>query len=123
MNHTLRNGFIGVFSLVVVALSVGAASAYDVIEVPHGGKIEGTVELKGAIPEPKGFNLITFPDPAYCGRISNGRGWRLLHDFVVGPQAGTERRDCILGGRRGWKTIRAIRPPDRSAGLPSSPPS
>ena len=47
------------------------ASAYDVTDVQHGGTIEGTITLDGAVPEPKGFNLITFPDPAYCGRISN----------------------------------------------------
>jgi len=70
------------------------ASAYDVIDVQHGGTIEGTISLDGAVPGPKGFNLITFPDPAYCGRISNGRGWRLLHDFVVGPKH--ELKDAIV---------------------------
>ena len=70
------------------------ASAYEVMEVPHGGTIEGTIRLDGVVPEPKGFNLITFPDPVYCGRISNGRGWRLLHDFLVGPN--NELKDAIV---------------------------
>jgi len=80
--------------VVAVLFSTSAAFSYDVIDVQHGGVVAGTVTLEGAVPEPKGFNLITFPDPQYCGRISNGRGWRLLHDFVVGPNAGL--RDAIV---------------------------
>jgi hypothetical protein len=72
--------------------------AYDVVEVRHGGTIEGTIRLDGAVPEPKGFNLITFPDPVYCGRISNGRGWRLLRDFVVNQQGGLKDALVLLEG-------------------------
>lgn len=73
-------------------------NAYEVIAVPHGGTIEGTVTLDGPVPEPKAFSLITFPDPVYCGRISNGRGWRLLHDFVVGHQGGLKDAIVLLEG-------------------------
>jgi len=71
--------------VVVWLLAVGSplALAYDVIDVETGGTISGTVTLKGAAPPPKAYNLITFPDPEYCGRISDGKGWRLLKDFVV----------------------------------------
>lgn len=72
--------------------------AYDVIDIEHGGTIEGTVTLDGRVPEPKGFNLITFPDPQYCGRISNGRGWRLLYDFVVNEQGGLKDAIVLLEG-------------------------
>jgi hypothetical protein len=81
-----------------LSMTAGPALSYDVIDVEHGGTIEGTVTLDGAVPEPKGFNLITFPDPQYCGRISNGRGWRLLHDFVVGPQGGLKDAIVLLEG-------------------------
>lgn len=64
------------------------AVAYDVIDVKDGGAITGVVTLKGQIPAPKAFNLVTFPDPEYCGRISNGNGWRLLHDFRVDEHGG-----------------------------------
>lgn len=77
---------------------ISSGSAYDVIDVQQGGAIEGTVTLEGAVPEPKGFNLITFPDPAYCGRISNGRGWRLLYDFIVGPHGGLKDAIVLLEG-------------------------
>jgi hypothetical protein len=88
----------GVLSLVVALLPAGVATAYQVIEVQQGGTLEGTVTLTGDVPEPKGFNLITFPDPAYCGRISNGRGWRLLYDFVVGPLGGLKDAIVLLEG-------------------------
>lgn len=90
------------FSLGIGALiglmGIAPGYAYEAIEVEHGGSIEGTITLEGSVPEPKGFNLITFPDPAYCGRISNGRGWRLLHDFVVDHQGGLKDAIVLLEG-------------------------
>ncbi len=94
--------YLFIFSAALVSAAVlssaAPASAYEVIPVQHGGTIEGTVTLDGPVPEPKGFNLITFPDPAYCGRISNGRGWRLLHDFVVSRQGGLKNAIVLLEG-------------------------
>jgi hypothetical protein len=74
------------------------AQTYEVIDVRHGGTVEGTVTLRGVVPEPKAFNLITFPDPAYCGRISNGRGWRLLRDFAVDSNGGLKDAIVLLEG-------------------------
>lgn len=31
------------------------------------------------------FNLVTIPDAVYCGRISTGTGWRIVEDFIIGP--------------------------------------
>ncbi len=84
--------------LLAFVLGAVPAHSYDVTEVVHGGTIEGTITLEGSVPEPKAFNLITFPDPAYCGRISNGRGWRLLYDFVVGHQGGLKDAIVLLEG-------------------------
>ena len=84
--------------ILALLLGLGSVYSYDVIEVEHGGTIEGTISLDGVVPEPKGFNLITFPDPMYCGRISNGRGWRLLHDFVVSRQGGLKDAIVFLQG-------------------------
>lgn len=84
--------------ILTLLLGLGSVYSYDVIEVEHGGTIEGTITLDGVVPEPKGFNLITFPDPMYCGRISNGRGWRLLHDFVVSRQGGLKDAIVLLEG-------------------------
>lgn len=59
---------------------------YEVKEIARGGTVQGTVTLSGAVPDPKAYNLVIFPDPEYCGRISNGNGWRLLRDFLVNEQ-------------------------------------
>ena len=72
---------LGLLSLLSAA-AIAPVSAYEVVEVEHGGTITGTVTLQGQpMPTSQGFNLVTFPDPEYCGRISNGSGWRLLYDF------------------------------------------
>ncbi len=76
---------LGVTSLMLLCL-VSPGLAYEVIEVEDGGTLTGTVKLDGPVPPPKAFNLVVFPDPEYCGRISDGEGWRLLKDFTVGPE-------------------------------------
>ncbi|MCE3222080.1 MAG: uncharacterized protein K0S58_260 [Nitrospira sp.] len=70
---------------VVCALGVcwSPSWAYDEIAVTDGGSITGTVTMTGGKPTPKGYNLITFPDPVYCGRISTGTGWRILDEFSM----------------------------------------
>jgi hypothetical protein len=97
MSGTSRFVVLG-FGVLALLLGNLHAYSYDVVEVTHGGTIEGTITLDGSVPEPKGFNLITFPDPAYCGRISNGRGWRLLHDFAVAHQGGLKDAIVLLEG-------------------------
>lgn len=98
MNAAIMKQFLGFTLVVALTSSADQVLSYDVIDVQHGGVIEGTVTLDGPVPEPKGFNLITFPDPQYCGRISNGRGWRLLHDFVVGSTGGLKDAIVLLEG-------------------------
>ncbi|MFO0698327.1 MAG: carboxypeptidase regulatory-like domain-containing protein [Nitrospira sp.] len=83
---------------VVTALTLSPgwtpAWSYEEVSVTRGGAIAGRVTLKGAIPPAKAFNLVTFPDAVYCGRISTGTGWRLLKDVVPGPRGGL--RDVIV---------------------------
>jgi hypothetical protein len=69
----------------LLSLSAGpaTASAYEEIQVTDGGTITGQVTMSEGKHVPKGFNLITFPDPVYCGRISTGTGWRILKEFEV----------------------------------------
>ncbi|HKY72451.1 MAG TPA: carboxypeptidase-like regulatory domain-containing protein [Nitrospira sp.] len=98
MNAGLTAHIFRLSILLALILNAGAVYSYDVIDVEHGGVVEGTVTLDGPAPEPKGFNLITFPDPQYCGRISNGNGWRLLHDFVVSPKGGLKDAIVLLEG-------------------------
>jgi len=62
--------------------------SYEEIKVKDGGTVTGRVTIAGDKPTTKGFNLVTFPDPVYCGRISTGTGWRLLNEFTIAPDGG-----------------------------------
>ena len=68
--------------------------AYEEITVSDGGTLTGTVKLDGPVPKPKGYNLVTLPDPYYCGRISDGQGWRILQPFQIGPAG--EFREVVV---------------------------
>ncbi len=84
-----------VLGLVGCLLAAASTShAYKETTVENGGTLTGSVTLEGAVPKPKGYNLVTFPDPIYCGRISDGRGFRLLQPFRVGP--GGEFQEVVL---------------------------
>ncbi len=80
--------------LIVLTACTGSAFAYEEITVPDGGTLTGQVTLEGAVPKPKGYNLTTLPDPLYCGRISDGQGWRILQPFQVGPAG--EFREVVV---------------------------
>jgi hypothetical protein len=82
---------------VIVAVMTAMSSstwAYEQISVTDGGQLVGTVALDGQVPRPKGYNLITLPDQIYCGRISDGQGWRLLQPFNVGSAG--QFRDVVV---------------------------
>lgn len=91
MNVTVITRLIA--GLAILATS-GQAIAYQEFSVMGGGTITGTVRLEGQVPKPKGYNLMTLPDPFYCGRISDGQGWRILQPFHIGPNG--EFRDVVV---------------------------
>jgi hypothetical protein len=79
----------------LVMLSLGSpAFAYEETTVTEGATLMGTVRLEGKVPKPKGYNLITLPDQYYCGRISDGQGWRIMQPFQVGPVG--QFRDVVV---------------------------
>jgi hypothetical protein len=95
------NGEAGVNNLITTAagalmaiLIYAPAFSYEAITVTEGGTLVGTVKLDGTVPKPKGYNLVTLPDHLYCGRISDGQGWRILQPFQVGPTG--EFRDVVV---------------------------
>lgn len=87
----------------LIVIISSSASAYEVTEVKEGATLVGTVTLKGDPPSPKAYNLVTFPDPEYCGRISNGQGWRLLKDFVVNNQSQIQGVVMVVEGVKAGK--------------------
>ncbi len=93
----------GGFRLIVSAglglyISMSVAFAYQEAPVTGGGTLTGKVTLAGGKPVPRGFNLVTFPDPVYCGRISNGHGFRLLKEFTVADNHGAKDVIVMLAG-------------------------
>ena len=44
---------------------VPSVSAYDIVDVQHGGSLEGRVTLSGAVPKPNRAPRMTFPALAH----------------------------------------------------------
>jgi len=86
-----------------LSIPVSSVWGYEVKEIAGGGTVQGTVTLSGLVPDPKAYNLVIFPDPEYCGRISNGNGWRLLRDFLVNEQGQVMNVVVLLEGVREGK--------------------
>jgi hypothetical protein len=74
------------------------AFGYQKIVVRDGGMLTGTVKLKGGKPAPRAFDLVNYYDHIYCGRISNGNGWRLLREFTIGEDRGVKEVLIMLKG-------------------------
>ncbi len=85
---------VGLAMFWTVAVCWSPLWAYEEIAVTDGGSVTGTVTMTGGKPTPKGYNLITFPDPVYCGRISTGTGWRILDEFSM--TAGDGLKDAVV---------------------------
>lgn len=99
--------------LALAALLAGGAnaSAYEEITVTDGGSVTGRVTLVGDVPKPKGYNLTTLPDAIYCGRISDGRGWRLLQPFHVGANGAFQDVVVFIEGVEKGKPFRDFKTP------------
>ncbi len=93
------HGLLVFLSVFVATPSLG----YEVGEVKDGAVLQGTVKLQGGPPPPKAYNLITFPDPEYCGRISDGNGWRLLKDFSLDPNLNVQGVVIVVEGVQSGK--------------------
>lgn len=78
----------------VLTLAVQPGWSYDETNVVNGGGIRGQVTIEGGQPRPMAFNLVTIPDPVFCGTISTGTGWRLVEDFIIGPNK--ELKDVVV---------------------------
>ncbi len=72
--------------------------AYTEVPVENGGAITGQVTMQGLEPDPLAYNLALFPDPAFCGQISTGTGWRLYDHFQVSPEGALQNAIVILEG-------------------------
>jgi len=101
---------ITLFMIFSTLLVVPPAWSYTQVPVTDGGNITGKVLLKGEKPPPKAFNLVTYPEPEFCGRISTGTAWRLLDEFQVSPDDGLQNVVMILEGVRQGKPFALTSP-------------
>ena len=102
--------FLGIIVAFMIAAGSSSAWGYEEITVTNGGTITGKVTMAGGKPTIKGFNLVIFPDPVYCGRISTGTGWRLLDEFAIAPDGGLKDVVVMLADVPRGKPI-AFTPP------------
>lgn len=93
-----------------MAICILPTWAYQEMEVRDGGAISGTVRMTEGKPIPKGFNLITFPDPVYCGRISTGTGWRILDEFRLSADRGLKDTVVFLKDAEKGKPFNFVPP-------------
>ncbi len=84
--------------------------AYTEHAVTNGGHISGLVTLRGPAPSPKAFNLIAYPEPVFCGRISTGNAWRLLDQVHVSPDGGLQHAVVMVNDVRQGKPFPATPP-------------
>jgi hypothetical protein len=82
-----------IFLSIVMGGSI-EAWAYEEAMVSNGGTVTGTVQFSGEVPPPMPFELRRYPDPVYCGALSDGSGYRLLREVAVGTQQGL--KDVIV---------------------------
>src|SRR3972149_2307925 len=87
-------GLLAVF--VFSDLSVGWG--YEEITVTSGGTLTGKVVLKGPPPPARIFHLIFSPNIDLCGRISDGKGNRLLKEFKVAEDGGFQDVVVVVVG-------------------------
>lgn len=75
---------------------------YEEVEVVSGGSIEGRVILEGGVPPARIFHLVFSPNIDYCQRISDGKGNRLLKEFIVSEDGGFQNAVvAVIGVQKG----------------------
>jgi hypothetical protein len=85
-----RLAALGILALVGAAVEGSPAVAYVETTVTAGGTVTGRVRLDGPPPPSRIFHLVFSPNMAFCGKISDGAGNRLLKEFRVAPDGAFE---------------------------------
>ena len=109
-------------SVLIIVLLASPGWAYTEQPVTNGGHIAGKVMVKGPTPPPKAFNLITYPEPVFCGRISTGTAWRLLDQFHVAPDGGLQDVVVMLEGVHQGKPFPSTSPTIEARDCTLTPP-
>jgi hypothetical protein len=89
-----RVGMISALLLLFICAERSLGRAYEEAPVLSGGTLSGRVFLKGTPPPARIFHLIFSPNIDFCGKVSDGKGNRLLKEFRVSPDGGF--RDVVV---------------------------
>ncbi len=97
---------VGLFAVLVGLLWLIGGPApgwgYEEITVTGGGRVTGRVTMDGPPPPSRIFHLVFSPNIDFCGRISDGKGNRLLKEFRVSEGGGFQDTIiAIVGVERG----------------------
>jgi hypothetical protein len=80
----------------------GSAFGYEEAPVTNGGRIMGKVFLNGTPPPARIYHLVFSPNKEFCGKISDGKGNRLLREFRVADGGGfADVVVAVVGVERG----------------------
>jgi len=101
---------VSILTGVMIGLLTSPGWTYTEHPVANGGHVTGKVILKGSPPPPKAFNLITYPEPVFCGRISTNTAWRLLNQFQVASDGSLQNAVVMLEGVHHGKPFPASSP-------------
>lgn len=91
-------------SLWVVLMLSGRSIGWGYEEAPvkDGGTLGGKVVLQGTPPPSRIFHLIFSPNIDFCGRVSDGKGNRLMKEFRVSDGGGLQGAIvAVVGVERG----------------------
>jgi hypothetical protein len=69
--------------LAVLFWSAFDSWSYQVTQVKNGGRMTGTVTLRGDVPPPRAFPMVLYPHGEFCKKLSDGNGHVLLKEFNV----------------------------------------
>lgn len=85
-----RGRLLAVVGLLAGTLLSNPSFAYQETVVQDSGSVVGRVVLNGTPPPARIFHLVFSPNMAFCGKISDGAGNRLLREFQVSKDGGFE---------------------------------
>lgn len=76
----------------------GGGGGYQEAPVPDGGTITGKIMFKGTVPPAKVFELAKFPNAGFCGKISDGKGNRVIQEVKVNKDGALQDVVVYIGG-------------------------
>ena len=105
MKQSMVRGLcLAVLAQAIMAVGLQAdVLAYESKTVTEGGLLRGTVTFTGTVPAPKEFEMRRYPDPVFCGALSDGAGHRLLKEVNVGGNGGLKDVVVVVEGVQSGK--------------------